>query len=447
MKKTSFWMLVLLFGASMAGAQQADITAGIVSGERASIAVPSFRGAGGSGPVMEAFNETLFLDLQESGLFRMVPKSMYPLTVPQQPNDFVEPSAGDGPWLTDWSEPPASADYLTIGYGAETAGQLVVYGYLFNVNQANVANAQIFGKFYNAALDQGGARQVAHEFAADILGQFGYKGMYGTKIYFTSNRTGAKEIWEMDYDGSNQRQITKYGNISSFPAVSPDRSKLVFTTWASGQPMIRVFSLVTGNQLPFLNMEASVNGTAKFTPDGERLVFSSSAASKDPQVFIANIDGSGVERVSYSRGIDMEPSVNPQTGRDIVFTSGRGGTPQIYRMNLDGTGTTRLTTGEGEAVNPAWHPNGQHIAFSWTRGYDPGNFNIFIMDVASRQVDQLTHGAGKNENPNWAPDGRHLVFSSDRSGSLQIWTMLADGTQLHQLTSEGENEKPVWSTQ
>ncbi len=69
------------------------------------------------------------------------------------------------------------------------------------------------------------------------------------------------------------------------------------------------------------------------------------------------------------------------------------------------------------------------------------------MDVATREYNQLTHGAGRNENPAWAPDGRHLVFSSNRSGSTQIWTMLADGTQLQQLTTHGNNEKPVWSSQ
>jgi hypothetical protein len=67
-------------------------------------------------------------------------------------------------------------------------------------------------------------------------------------------------------------------------------------------------------------------------------------------------------------------------------------------MNLEGTDIVRLTTGEGEASNPSWHPDGQHIAFAWTRGFEPGNFNIFVMDVATRQYVQLTHGMGRNEN-------------------------------------------------
>jgi TolB protein len=114
-------------------------------------------------------------------------------------------------------------------------------------------------------------------------------------------------------------------------------------------------------------------------------------------------------------------------------------------MNIEGTDIVRLTTGEGEASNPSWNPNGQHIAFAWTRGFEPGNFNIFLMDVATRRYDQLTHGAGRNENPSWAPDGRHIAFSATRGGRTQIYTMLADGTQVKQLTTEGENMMPVWS--
>ena len=105
----------------------------------------------------------------------------------------------------------------------------------------------------------------------------------------------------------------------------------------------------------------------------------------------------------------------------------------------------RLTNGEGEASNPSWHPDGQIIAYSWTRGYATGNFNIFLMDVATRHFDQLTHGEGRNENPSWAPDGRHLVFMSNRGGVSQIYTMLADGSNVHQLTTQGRNQTPVWS--
>jgi TolB protein len=434
--------------------QQSDMLIKLTQGERATIAVPDFRGAGAAQPLMGALNATLFSDLQESGLFRMAPKSLYPTEVPQRPQDFVPPvpparrgapPVRRGPWLTDWSEPPVNANYLAIGYAAEQSGRLVLFGWLFNVNQPDVANAQVFGKLYFGDLNEDGARKVAHEFAADILGQFGFKSLTGTKIYFVSDRTGFKEIWEMDPDGSNQRQITFYKSTTTFPAVSPDRTMIAFTTFAPGYPAIYIHSLETGRRLPFFNQKASMNATAEFTPDGRHIVFSSTAAGRFPQIYICDLDGSNLRRLTFSNSIDVEPTVNPKTGAEIVFVSGRSGTPQIYKMNMDGADVVRLTDGEGDAVNPAWHPDGRHIAFSWTRGYEPGNFNLFIMDVATREYVQLTHGAGRNENPSWAPDGRHLVFSSNRSGSTQIYTMLANGSQIKPLTSRGNNEKPVWS--
>jgi len=454
MKKTILVTASLAAAAVVVGSQQSDLLIKLTQGERAAIAVPDFRGAGAAAPLMSVLNGTLFSELQQSGLFRMVPKSLYPLEVPQRPQDFVPPgpppSRGGapvrrGPWLTDWSQPPASANYLTIGYAAEQSGRLVLFGWLFNVNQTDLANAQVFGKLYFGDLNEDGARKVAREFAADILGQFGFRSLIGTKIYFVSDRTGHKEIWEMDYDGANQRQITHYRSTSTFPAVSPDRTLLAFTTYAGGYPMIYIHSLETGRRLPFYNQKASMNATAEFTPDGRQIVFSSTAAGRYAQIYIADLDGSNLRRLTFSNAIDVEPTVNPKTGAEIVFVSGRSGMPQIYKMNMDGADVVRLTDGEGEAVNPSWHPDGRHIAFAWTRGYEPGNYNIFIMDVATREYVQLTHGSGRNENPSWAPDGRHLVFASNRSGSMQIYTMLANGTQIKPLTTQGNNEKPVWS--
>ena len=95
-------------------------------------------------------------------------------------------------------------------------------------------------------------------------------------------------------------------------------------------------------------------------------------------------------------------------------------------------------------MQPAWDPQGENLTFAWTRGFEPGNYNIFVINVATQQLVQLTHGAGRNEHPTWSPSGTHIVFSSNRSGGTQIWTMRADGTQFRKLTSQGQNEGPVW---
>ncbi len=457
-KRTILIALALLTIAFAMVAQQPDII-GVISTEGTiKIAVPDLRGAGDAQQYMGAFNQTLWDDLQNSGLFKLVPKSMYPLEVPQQPSDFRPPvqrpparrgapqpaPVFQGPWLTQWSGPPVSADYLTFGYTGIENGQIVLRGWLYNVHQPDPAHAQLFGKTYLAAAGEDGARSIAHQFAADILGQFGGVSLAGTHIYFVSSRKkDVKEIWQMDADGTNQKQITFYNSLSMTPAVSPDGHLLAFSSFARGNPGIFVHSLETGRRLPFYNEVSSLTTTPEFTPDGKRILFASSVAGW-AQLYISNIDGTGMHRETYSRSIDVEPKVNPKTGADIVFVSGRSGEPQIYHMSMEGTDVQRLTDGQGEAVNPAWNPDGQHIAFAWTRGFAPGNYNIFVMNVATGHLIQLTYGAGRNENPSWAPDGRHIVFSSTRSGSPEIWTMLADGTQLKQLTTQGRNFEPVW---
>src|SRR5579863_8436919 len=105
-------LIALGAGAFLGTAQQpGEIRGNIVKGEKPKIAVPDFRGAGDAQRVMDPFNQTLWDELSGSGVLTMVAKSLYPLNVPQRPQDFKPPSGtrSNGPWLTDWSNPPASA--------------------------------------------------------------------------------------------------------------------------------------------------------------------------------------------------------------------------------------------------------------------------------------------------------------------------------------------------
>jgi TolB protein len=470
--KKSLWLLLLaspllLILIRQDGSAQ-DIKVILNKDQQVAIAIPDLRGSGAAQNFMSAFNDTLWGDISGSGVVKMVPKTMYPTTsVPQQPSDFKEPppptpepargrkrnqtelvapATGGGAWLSDWSGPPVNANYLAFGYTAVANNVLVLQGWLYDLSRGTPANAQVLGKRYLSSVDEAGARKVAHEFAADILALLGGKSLYGTSIVFASDRTGAKnrEIWMMDPDGSNQHQITHFNSLSIEPTMSPDGSKIAFASYAKGNPAIFIFSVDPVRQLPFYNQVASVNETPEFTPDGKQILYSSSASGW-VQIYIANLDGSGLKRISSSAAIEVEPKVNPKTGTEIAFVSGRSGPQQIFRMNIDGGDVERLTNGEGEASNPAWSPDGAHLAFSWTRGYAAGDWNIFVMDVASRNFIQLTHSEGRNENPSWAPDGVHLVFQSTRSGRIpQIYSMLADGTQVKQLTTQGSNWSPVW---
>jgi TolB protein len=454
MRKKNYILGAIAVCAGVLVAQQQPINIWINGpGGKPALALPNFRGANGAQPFMDAFNSTLFSDLQNSGLFDLQSKSLYPLNNPQTPNDLRPEDNNMGYALQDWSGSPVKASHLVFGYASSVNGALALYGNVYDTRVTNnIASAQLFSQRYAGSLDQAGAVRAAHEFANDIIQKFGGNGsLLGSRIYFTSNQADGKndEIWVMDWDGNNQKQLTNLKSLSIMPTVSPDGSRVAFTSWYKGPPRIMMINSENGRLLPFYNQEASLNANASFTPDGKQIFYASTAAGL-AQIFAAGINGQDFRRISRRTDIESEPKIDPKNPNIILFVSGAGGNEQIYSMNAEGGDVQRVTNGEGEASNPSWNPDGQHIAFSWTRGYAQGDWNVFVMDIATREYTQLTHSEGKNENPVWAPDGRHIVFASTRAatrtGRSQIYTMLANGTQVTRLTQKGTNRYPVWGT-
>ena len=206
-----------------------------------------------------------------------------------------------GMYLSDWAGPPVTANYLAFGYTAVQGGRLVLMGYFYNVTQPDAANAQVFGKIYNGSLDEAGAKQVARDFAADILKQFGMESLAGTQSRFRIEpHRQPKRSGKWTTTEPTSAPITKYGSISTTPAVSPDGTKVAFTSYVRSQPEILIHSLETSRRLPFFNQNASMNATPSFTPDGKQIVFSSTLAGGYAQIYIADANGSNLKRLTHS---------------------------------------------------------------------------------------------------------------------------------------------------
>ncbi len=116
-------------------------------------------------------------------------------------------------------------------------------GWLYDLK--NIQSPQVLGKQYADNASDAAARVMAHKFADEIIFRLGggIQGIAESEIFFVSDRSGHKEIWAMDYDGSNQRQMTHLGSISLSPRISPDGSRVAFSSLTKSGWDIMMYSL------------------------------------------------------------------------------------------------------------------------------------------------------------------------------------------------------------
>lgn len=311
--------------------------------------------------------------------------------------------------------------------------RIVFEGRLYDLKSGQA----ILAKRYRGAFSA--ARRIAHTFADEVVQYLlGRPGIALTSIAFASDRTGTKEIWAMDYDGADPRQVSAHKSTSMSPAWSPDGRTLAYTSFVGGPPGIYLANLLTGRKTPFAT-QGDQNISPSFSPDGRRVVYSR-AAGATTEIVVADVGGGIVTRLTFSRAIDTNPAWSPK-GTEIAFTSSRAGNPNVYVMDAEGTNPRRISFGGNYNDGAAWSPNGDAIAYASRRG---SGFDVVVTDLVTLDTVVLTRGEGSNEEPTFAPDGQRIAFSSSRGGRKQVWVVDRDGGNPTQLTREGRNESPAW---
>jgi TolB protein len=436
-------LVAVLVGSAALSAQDWFRTGTGMGVSKVRLALPDYASANAATqPMAQVFNQVLWADLDYSGAIEMVSKSFYPLpsTWPSQPSQLQGQQQ-------QWSQPPVNAAMISFGSLTTSGTNLSVSTWLEDVT--NPAAPPVLAKVFSGGATVEGARLLAHQVADAIVSALtgGVAGIAETHIAYTHQVGNIAELWVMDYDGANAHRITHLGTESITPRWSPDAMEIAFTCFVPYRGVVSaqicLYSMPAGRVLYFRRFPGT-NATPAWSPSGRQIAFMSSMRG-DPEIWVANSDGNSPKELTFAlHSVNTSPVWNPKTGQEIVFVSDRGGLPGLYMMNADGSDVVKIDLPDmGYVVDPTWSPNAQLLAFSWRR--PNGNYDIYVMDIASHQLLQLTRDAGRNERPGWAPDGRHLVFQSDRTGSRQVWTMLADGSQARQLTRGAENFSPSWS--
>lgn len=205
----------------------------------------------------------------------------------------------------------------------------------------------------------------------------------GSKIVFASERDNDSEIYIMNANGTEQKRLTKQPGDDSHPKFSPDGRSIIFNSsrttpdlsvpWLS--QYMEIFTMDTdGNNVKQITSFKSICTFPSFSPDGSKIVFR--RITNDPghnwsldnikvnsEVFVINNDGSNPINISNSEAFDGWPWWMPDS-KTVLFTSNRGGIKnmgQLYTVKLDGTGLTRITDVNDSFIQASVSKDGKTI--------------------------------------------------------------------------------------
>jgi TolB protein len=189
---------------------------------------------------------------------------------------------------------------------------------------------------------------------------------------------------------------------------------------------------------------ASAGGSAASGALGRVAVVSEFHSS---EIYLADRTGKNLRRVTNNLVGSRWPALSPD-GTQVAFSRKHAGGWSVYVMKVGGGSLFDVTAAAGHRLGLSgyvdWSPDGTKLAFSQEF---PDGVNILVYDFEQKTTLEVTHNTSANMRPRWSPDGTKIAFwCSPPDGSVDIYTVNADGSDVTRLTSQdGWEIEPDWS--
>jgi dipeptidyl aminopeptidase/acylaminoacyl peptidase len=321
-------------------------------------------------------------------------------------------------------------------------GAQVLYPVTYYSVKENKSNTELF--VMNA--DGSEKRQITETAAGEGAAKWMKDGKH---IAFLSSESGSRQLWIMKADGSRRRQITdREGGISDF-LFSPDEKRLLFVA------DVKTRETVTDLHPDLPEAQAYISNDLMYKHWDEWVTTA-------PHPFVADFDGKSISNEKdVLEGEPYESPVKPMGGIEqlawlpdgnfVVYCSRKkmgkdyavSTNTDIYVYSLLKDTTQNLTEGMmGYDLNPAISPDGKWMAWeSMERdGYEADKHRLFVMDLKTGEKRDLTVGFDQNaESLSWSADSKSIWFVSVWHGVTQIYR--ADlATGLISKITEGQHD-------
>lgn len=227
----------------------------------------------------------------------------------------------------------------------------------------------------------------------------------GSKIAFESDRTGSREVWVCDADGSNARQLSNFGiSTTGTPRWSPDGKLIGFDSRVEGVPTL--FIVDPNGGIPRkVDIDVSGNSLASWSRDGQWIYFVNGEDAGTPTVWKVPSGGGHAIQIA-GRGAYF-PLESPDANY-VYFVRNK----QLWQVKPDGS-AEQLLVGMPELnfMGDEWFPSGSGIYFM---SHEGSKTVIKLFDRESRQIQPVF--MMDKFAPTWiggmpvSSDGKYLLF-------------------------------------
>jgi len=229
-------------------------------------------------------------------------------------------------------------------------------------------------------------RQITFENGSDD-GRSGIAWTHDGRIVYSSRKSGAVDLWIVDSDGGNRRQLTFNSGVNVFPTVSADGRSIVFSSDRDGNLCL----------------------------------------------WRMDLDGGNLKRLTDHSGLAMKPQCLPNS-RHVVFEWVRNGQSRLWQVPIEGGDPTPLT--ETISEFPAVSPDGKFIACNYGAGTQDSPLRLAILPTGGGSPVQLLNLTSviKSRFRHWMPDGSGLSYLAASDEVVNVWGQALTGGPPKQLT-------------
>lgn len=282
----------------------------------------------------------------------------------------------------------------------------------------------------------------------------------GEILFFRKQRQSSGELFLMDANGSNTRQIGQSGSRADhYPNWSPDGEWITFESYRAGGWRVWIMK-ADGTQARKLLKGRHGISTYEFDPsfsaDGEQVIFTSNG-----DIFSVNLDGTNLKNLTKTPNTyEYSPYQSPDGSKLLYVSKG-----EIYVMNLQTKRKVNISNSENTIeYAPFWSPDGEQILYYSDRS---GSFELYLMNVDGSESRFLLDRAEMKEHNfqktafvdawdnNWgateqykasfSPDGSKIVFSRNVGGNREIFIAGVDGKGISRITRNNAHDGfPMW---